>query len=356
MKREIKTVSATAGRIDADTAGREAAEAASLTYTNDARPGIRRIRAGRGFIYRDSNGKRIREPAILERIQALVIPPAWTDVWICPSASGHLQATGRDDRGRKQYKYHSRWRKTRDETKFERLAMFGATLPRIRRAVNRDLRSKELSRSKVLAMVIRLLETTLIRVGNEEYAQTNGSFGLTTLKNRHVTIQGNTMRFRFRGKSGKDHVVDFTNHRMAQLVKRCKDLPGHDLFEYLDDDGKAHSVTSAEVNDYLREISGKDFTAKDFRTWAGTLLATEFIGDQSDRIPVTKLVKWVAERLGNTPAVCRKCYIHPMILEGVVNGTFDHLQRIRNRTLTSKVPRGLREGEATLLQLLKLAR
>jgi DNA topoisomerase-1 len=343
--------------IDAEADARHAAHSADLTYTSDSKPGIRRNRAGRGFSYRDASGKIVRSAVDLARIQSLVIPPAWTDVWICSSANGHLQATGRDVRGRKQYKYHARWRRIRDETKFDRLASFGAMLPRIRRKINRDLRLPGISRSKVLAMVVRLLETTLIRVGNEEYARTNGSYGLTTFKNRHVHIQGKNLRFRFRGKSGKDHIVNLTNRRLAQLVKRCQDLPGHDLFEYLDESGTARDLSSADVNDYLREISGNDFTAKDFRTWAGSLLATEFISDDKhpSRGRLVRIVKKVAERLGNTPAVCRKSYIHPMILEGAANGSLVRRMHRVNTPVSRRMLRGLRDGEVSLLQLLNSA-
>jgi DNA topoisomerase I len=355
MKSNHSKTCVAANIISAEADSRQVAHSAALTYTSDSAPGIRRIRAGRGFLYRDASGKVVRSAANLARIQSLVIPPAWTDLWICVSANGHLQATGRDVRGRKQYKYHVRWRKARDETKFDRLASFGAALPRMRRRINRDLRLPGISRSKVLAVVIRLLETTLIRVGNEEYARSNGSYGLTTFRNRHVHVLGSKMQFRFRGKSGKDHIVDLTNRRLARLVKRCQDLPGHDLFEYLDESGTAHNLNSAEVNDYLREISGSDFTAKDFRTWAGTLLATQFISSEKKPRPakLVRIVKQVAERLGNTPAVCRKSYIHPMILEGAANGSLMRSLHRANTSVPRKAPRGLRDDEVTLLQLLK---
>jgi DNA topoisomerase I len=274
-----------------------------------------------------------------------------------PLSHWHLQVTGRDIRGRKQYKYHARWRTARDETKFDQLASFGASLPQIRRKINRDLRLPGISRSKVLAVVVRLLETTLIRVGNEEYARSNGSYGLTTFRNRHVRVLGSKMQFRFRGKSGKDHIIDLTNRRLARLVKRCQDLPGHDLFEYLDESGTAHNLNSAEVNDYLREISGNDFTAKDFRTWAGTLLATQFISSEKKPRPakLVRIVEQVAERLGNTPAVCRKSYIHPMILEGAANGSLVRRLHRANTSVPRKAPRGLRDDEVSLLQLLNSA-
>jgi DNA topoisomerase I len=357
MKSNHRHISMASTIIDAEADARQAAHSAALTYTSDSKPGIRRKRAGRGFVYRDASGKIVRSAADLARIRMLVIPPAWVDVWICPSANGHLQATGRDVRGRKQYKYHARWRITRAETNFDRLASFGAILPRIRRRINRDLRLPGITKSKVLATVVRLLETTLIRVGNEEYARSNGSYGLTTFKNRHVHVQGSKMQFRFRGKSGKDHVVDVTNRRLARLVKRCQDLPGHDLFEYLDESGTAHDINSAEVNEYLRDISGNDFTAKDFRTWAGTLLATQFISTEKKPRPanLVRIVKQVAERLGNTPAVCRKSYIHPMILKDAANGTLTRRMHRANLTVSRKLARGLRDDEVSLLQVLNFA-
>src|SRR5436190_1573116 len=251
----------------------EAARAAGLRYVSDALPGIRRKQAGRGFTYVGPDGDRISDRASLARIKSLAVPPAWTDVWICPDPRGHIQATGRDARGRKQYRYHARWRAVRDETKYDRMIAFGEALPRIRRRTEMDLRRPGLPREKVLAAVVRLLEVTRIRVGNEEYARTNRSYGLTTLLDRHVTVAGPTLRFSFRGKSGVRHQVDLTDRRLAAIVKRCRDLPGQELFQYVDDDGRQHTIDSADVNDYLRQLSGADFTAKDFRTWAGTVLA-----------------------------------------------------------------------------------
>src|SRR5215470_5909186 len=249
------------------------ANRAGLHYTRDDRPGIRRRRAGRGFTYRDDDRGRVTDRATLERIRALAIPPAWTDVWICRDPDGHLQATGRDARGRKQYRYHARWRRRRDAGKFGRMAAFGRALPRIRAACDADLRRPGLPREKVLAAVVRLLELTLIRVGNEEYARLDRSFGLTTLRDRHARVEGSRIRFRFRGKSGRRHEVGLRDRRLARLVRRCQELPGQELFQYEGDDGAIHDVGSGDVNDYLREISGEDFTAKDFRTWAGTVLA-----------------------------------------------------------------------------------
>ena len=250
-----------------------AAEEAGLQYVSDDRPGYRRGINGKDFEYLDTGGKRIRDEQRLLRIKRLAIPPAWTDVWICPSANGHIQATGRDARRRKQYRYHERWREIRDENKFWRLADFAKVLPNIRRRVAKDLKLPSLPREKVLATVVRLLERTFIRIGNEEYARENKSFGLTTMKSRHVTVKGARLRFRFRGKSGRHHEVDVTDQRIAKIVSKCQDLPGQDLFQYVSDDGAVGDVTSQDVNDYLREITNENFTAKDFRTWAGTVLA-----------------------------------------------------------------------------------
>src|SRR5438876_8659742 len=258
-----------------------AANDAGLYYVNDDRLGYRRRANGNGFEYLDTEAKRIRDKQRLQRIKRLVIPPAWTDVWICPSLNGHIQATGRDTRGRKQYRYHDRWREVRDENKFDRLAEFAKTLPKIRRRVARDITLADLPREKVIATVVRLLERTFIRIGNEEYARDNKSFGLTTIKNRHVTVTGPHLRFRFRGKSGRQHEVDITDRRIAKIVSKCQDLPGQDLFQYVSDDGEPRNVTSQDVNDYLREITNENFSAKDFRTWAGTVLAAIALTAQS---------------------------------------------------------------------------
>src|SRR5438477_2513686 len=251
----------------------EAAEEAGLRYVNDERPGYSRRAKGKDFEYLDTEGKPIRDEQRLLRIKRMAIPPAWTKVWICPSANGHIQATGRDARCRKQYRYHERWREARDENKFDRLAQFAKALPNIRRRVARDLKLPGLPREKVLATIVRLLERTFIRIGNEEYARENKSFGLTTFKNRHAKVKGAKVLFRFRGKSGRQHEVDVSDHRVAKVIAKCQDLPGQDLFQYVDDNGEVRDVTSQDVNEYLREITGQDFTAKDFRTWAGTVLA-----------------------------------------------------------------------------------
>jgi DNA topoisomerase I len=307
---------------------RASARAAGLRYSTDVKPGISRRRSGRGFSYRRPGGDLVRDPAVLARIRALAIPPAWTEVWICPDAAGHLQATGRDAKGRKQYRYHALWRTGRDDAKFERLIDFARALPRIRERCDADLAKPGMPREKVLAAVVRLLETTLIRVGNDEYARVNRSFGLTTLKNRHATVTGTKVRFRFRGKSGREHEVGIRDRRLATVVRRCQDLPGQELFQYVGDDGEPHDVASEDVNDYLREISGIDITAKDFRTWAGTVLAYRALralapgtDERSSRKNVVEAVRFTSDRLGNTPAVARKSYVHPAILEAYMDGS-----------------------------------
>jgi DNA topoisomerase-1 len=299
-----------------------AAEEAGLRYVNDDFPGYTRKPNGDNFQYFDTEGKPIRDEQRLLRIKRLAIPPAWTDVWICPSPNGHIQATGRDARRRKQYRYHERWREVRDENKFGRVAAFAKALPKIRRRVTQDLRLPGLPREKVLGTVVRLLARTFIRIGNEEYARENKSFGLTTMKNRHVKVKGTQLRFRFRGKSGRQHEVQVSDPRIAKIVAKCQDLPGQDLFQFVSDNGEVRDVTSQDVNDYLREISGEDFTAKDFRTWAGTVLAAVALSEQGvfetkkqAKANIKTAICAVAELLGNTPAICRKCYVHPAILE-----------------------------------------
>jgi DNA topoisomerase I len=303
------------------------AQAAGLRYVSDTQPGIRRKRAGKGFMYLGPDGKTIRDAKELARIRSLAIPPAYTDVWICPSPNGHIQATGRDARGRKQYRYHPKWREVRDETKFGRMLGFSQALPKIRARLERDLSLPGLPREKVLATVVRLLECTCIRVGNDEYAKSNRSFGLTTLQDRHVEISGSNLRFEFRGKSGKMHKVDLNDRRLARIVERCQDLPGEDLFQYLDDDDVRQTIGSGDVNEYIREISGQEFTAKDFRTWAGTLLAIEaltkigpFSTQRKAKSNVLKAIDQVAEQLNNTRSVCRKYYVHPAVLESYMDG------------------------------------
>jgi DNA topoisomerase-1 len=305
----------------------QAAVSAGLRYVTDSGPGLSRRRSGRGFSYLDQDGRLIRDARDVQRIKSLAIPPAWRDVWICPSSSGHLQATGRDAKGRKQYRYHPRWREVRDEAKYDRLPSFAAALPLLRRRVARDLAEPVLSMSKVVAAVVQLLEKTLIRVGNEEYARSNRSFGLTTLKGAHARIRGSTVRFRFRGKSGKFHDITLSDARLARIVRRCQELPGRHLFQYLDDEGATHDVGSADVNEYLREVMGQDFTAKDFRTWAGTVLAAQKLCAMESATSATTAkhnvlaaIDQVAESLGNTRAVCRKCYIHPAVVDEYVDG------------------------------------
>jgi DNA topoisomerase-1 len=305
----------------------ESAQAAGLRYVADTTPGLRRRRVGRSFAYLGLDGQPIRDEQTLARIRSLAIPPAWTDVWICPSPRGHIQATGRDARGRKQYRYHPRWQRTRDETKYGRLLAFGQALPLIRQRVEQDLARPGLPREKVLATVVRLLEATLIRVGNDEYARQNRSFGLTTLENRHVRVEGSSLRFRFRGKSGVTHQVGLRDRRLAGVVKRCQELPGQELLQYVDDEGQPRDIGSADVNEYLRAVAGDEFTAKDFRTWAGTVLAAQALqeaeasdGQAQARQNVVRAIAAVAERLGNTPSVCRKCYVHPAVIESYLEG------------------------------------
>src|SRR6058998_1804306 len=305
----------------------EAAEEAGLHYVSDDRPGYTRKARNGEFEYLDTQGKRIRDEQRLLRIKRLAIPPAWTNVWICPSPTGHIQATGRDARRRKQYRYHERWRELRDENKFDRLAAFAKALPKIRRRIAKDLKLRGLPREKVLATVVRLLERTFIRIGNEEYARENKSFGLTTMKDRHVKVKGPRLRFRFRGKSGRQHEVDITDRRIAKIVSKCQDLSGQDLFQYVANDGEVRDVTSQDVNDYLRGITNEDFTAKDFRTWAGTVLAAialsaqgEFETKKQAKANVKTAICAVAELLRNTPAICRKCYVHPAIVEAYLSG------------------------------------
>lgn len=343
---------------------KKAAKAVSLQYVSDQRPGIRRRRSGKRFRYFGTNGRAIRSPTTLARIRSLVIPPAWEDVWICPSPRGHIQVTGRDARGRKQYLYHPRWRAVRDEAKFAHMVLFGSALPCIRRRVRRDLALPGIPRQKVLAALVRLLESTLIRIGNDEYARTNGSFGLTTFRNRHAEVHGATIRFRFRGKSGKEHEVDLTDPRLARLIKRCQELPGQELFEYLDDEGRPQPIGSADVNEYLHEITGEHFTAKDFRTWAATILASRSLTlEGACRSPsraertVASVVKSVAARLGNTASVCRKCYIHPAVIAAyltqstaVASGNGSPQSAVANRTVKSH---SRAAEEAALLSFLR---
>jgi len=358
------------------------ARAAGLRHVDDTRPGIRRRSTGKKlrqgkrfvpqFVYQHPDGRRVDDDATEQRIRKLAIPPAWTDVWICTDPNGHLQATGRDARGRKQYRYHPRWRDERDGTKYSRMIAFGQSLPQLRRRIATDLRLPGLPRRKVLATVVRLLETTFMRVGNEEYARTNKSFGLTTLKDRHVDFGPSEVRFHFRGKSGVVHDVAVHDRAVARIVRRCRDLPGQELFQYLDGDGNPATIDSDDVNGYIREATGHDFTAKDFRTWAGTVLAAlalQEVDAAAEMLPprgrrsqprkptardVTHAIERVAERLGNTPAVCRKCYVHPDVIAAYMDGTLAaSLKRRVDAQMSGRRLGTLRGDEAAVLALLQ---
>jgi DNA topoisomerase-1 len=336
------------------------ARVVGLRHVSDGQPGIKREGSGKGFRYRDAAGKSVRDRETLRRIKSLVIPPAWTEVWICSDANGHLQATGRDDRRRKQFRYHPRWREIRDETKYARMIAFARELPKIRRRIQKDMALPGLPRNKVLATVVRLLEVSLIRVGNDEYARENDSFGLTTMRHRHVDIHGSALRFHFRGKAGKWHNVDIHDRRLAKIVERCQDLPGQELFQFVDDDDGRHDVRSEDVNDYLREVSGRDFTAKDFRTWAGTVLAAlalrefqKFDTRAQAKKNVVAAIEAVAKKLGNTPAVCKKCYIHPHVLDSYLDGSLVETLKQRAEKAISRSLRGLPAEEAAVLGLLQ---
>jgi DNA topoisomerase-1 len=324
----------------------------------DDQPGIARRRCGEGFVYTGADGKIIRNATVLDRIRALAVPPAWTNVWICSDSRGHVQATGRDAKGRKQYRYHATWRAHRDETKFDRLQAFADVLPLIRRRTDVDLQQPGLPRNKVLATIVQLLEKSLIRVGNEEYARQNQSFGLTTLRARHVRVNGGTLRFQFRGKSGVRHSVTVNDRRLARVVTHCRDLPGQELFQYIDETGEAQVVDSGDINSYLKDITGQDFTAKDFRTWSGTVLAATALREvpppgtkrQTER-NVNVAFEAVAGLLGNTPTVCRKSYVHPGIVDAYRDGT---MTTVANRKLKASARvAGLRSDEIALLALLK---
>jgi len=332
------------------------AHAAGLRYTTDQRPSIARRKAGSGFIYLRADGTRVTDAETLRRIRHLVVPPAWTDVWICTDPQGHLQATGRDAKGRKQYRYHDRWNEVRNENKYQRMLEFAAALPRIRRRYRRDIRDRTLTRRRVLATVVYLLEKTLIRVGNDEYARSNRSFGLTTLRERHVAVRGSTVRFRFRGKSGHEHDVEVSDRRIAAAIRRLEELPGQDLFQYIDDAGELQRIASEDVNEYLRQISGQEFTAKHFRTWAGTVLCVSALqaldgvgGEPAVKRNIVCAVAQVARRLGNTAAVCRRCYIHPEVLAAYGDGT---LVREAAPAVEDSI-RGLRSDEVAALGLLR---
>jgi DNA topoisomerase I len=335
----------------------DSAEEAGLRYVSDDRPGYSRKANGNNFEYFDTEGKRIRDEQRLLRIKRLAVPPAWTHVWICPSPNGHLQASGRDARRRKQYRYHERWREVRDENKFARLADFAKALPQIRKRVQHDIKLPGLPREKVLATVVRLLERTFIRIGNDEYARQNKSFGLTTIKDRHVTVRGAHLRFRFRGKSGRQHEVDMRDGQVAKIVSKLQDLRGQELFQYINENGEIRDVRSQDVNDYLREITNEDFSAKDFRTWAGTLLSALALNVQGGfetkgqaKANIKTAICAVAELLGNTPAICRRCYVHPAVVEAYlastrIPGLSQAMQKSGNRQL--------RLAEAAVLRFLR---
>ena len=339
---------------------RDAAESAGLVYASDEQRGVTRERANGGFSYLKANGDPVHEEATLERIRKLAIPPAWTDVWICPKANGHIQATGRDARGRKQYKYHPQFREVRESTKYEHMMEFARALPAIRAKLAEHMALRGLPREKVLATVVHLLESTLIRVGNDDYARTNKSYGLTTLRNSHVKVQGSELRFQFKGKSGKTWRLQVKDRRIARIVKACQELPGQELFQYLDENGELKDVTSADVNVYLKEITGRDITAKDFRTWAGTVLAAlalqefeAFDTQAGAKQNLRAAIEGVASRLGNTPTICRKCYVHPEVLAAYAEGTLllgikDRVEAELRDDLAS-----LRPEEAAVLGLLE---
>jgi len=338
----------------------EAAEAAGLRYVSDERPGIIRKRAGKSFIYVGPHGQKVRDEKTLARIKSLVIPPAWEKVWICTRANGHLQVTGYDARGRKQYRYHPRWREVRDESKYERMLSFGRELPKIRRHTTRDLARAGMPREKVLAALVQLLEKTNIRVGNKEYAKDNKSFGLTTLRNRHAAVEGSTVHFKFKGKSGVLHEIELQDRRLSRLVGKLQDLPGQELFQYLDDYGDTRSIGSSDVNAYLKEITGQEFTAKDFRTWSGTVLASlalqefeAFDSQTQAKKNLVRAIESVAQRLGNTPTVCRKCYVHPALIDSYLDGSMiETLKRQADSEFGDSLGE-LRPEEAAVMALLQ---
>jgi len=338
----------------------DAAEGAGLRYVSDDRPGYTRKANGEVFKWFDAEGTLIRDEQRLLRINRLAIPPAWTEVWVSPSLNGHIQATGRDARRRKQYLYHERWREVRDENKYDRIISFGKALSKIRKRVSQDLKLPGLPREKVLATVVQLLERTFIRIGNEEYARENKSFGLTTMKDRHVEVKGAKLRFRFRGKSGREHEVDVTDRHIAKIISKLQDLPGQDLFQYLGDDGQICDISSQDVNEYLRAITGEDFSAKDFRTWAGTVLTAialkaqeRFESNKQAKSNINTAIKAVAKILGNTPAICRKCYVHPAVLETYLDQkSIEGLKQITGEALENEDV-DLRSNEVAVLRFLE---
>jgi DNA topoisomerase I len=338
-----------------------AAKLAKLRHVTDDMPGIARRKARHGFDYRYPDGELVRDIETLKRIRSLAIPPAWTDVWICPYPNGHIQAVGRDQRGRKQYRYHPRWREVRDESKYGKMLTFGKVLPAIRQRVEADLRRRGLPRERVLAAVVRLIEATLFRIGNTEYAKANKSYGLTTLRDRHVEIDGSLIHLSFRGKHGLRHESDINDRRLARIIKDCRDLPGYELFQYIDEEGERHTIDSADVNEYLREVSGEEITAKDFRTWAATNLAALalqefelFDTEAKKKKAVVGAVAKVAKHLGNTPAICRRCYIHPAIFDGYLDGTLLTTLKEQTRKYLEENVTGLSAEEAAVAAFLSL--
>ncbi|MGB7036760.1 MAG: DNA topoisomerase IB, partial [Xanthobacteraceae bacterium] len=341
-------------------APQDTAAAAGLKYVSDARPGLTRRRAGRHFRYLDAAGKSVSDKTTLQRIRSLAVPPAWSDVWICPFADGHMQATGRDARGRKQYRYHPRFREVRESTKYQHVIAFARALPAIRKTVRAHMRRPGLPREKILATVVYLLDKTLIRVGNDDYARQNKSYGLTTLKNRHAEVDGSQVCFHFIGKSGKEWTTRIKDRRVAKIIRACQDLPGQELLQYRDDGGAIADVTSTDVNAYLRDITGSDVTAKDFRTWAGTVLAgialqevETFDSEAQAKRNVRSAIEGVAKRLGNTPAICRKCYVHPEILSAYLDGALVKELTERSEKLLRDKVSGLEPQEAAVLALLR---
>lgn len=334
----------------------KSAEVAQLCYVSDINPGIKRVKAGKGFKYIDPKGKPINSKEELKRIRSLIIPPAWKDVWICLDPNGHLQATGRDAKGRKQYRYHFRWQKIRNELKFDKMMLFGQNLPNIRKKIQEDLNLSGIPKEKVLALVISIMSETLIRVGNIEYAEENETFGLSTMRNQHVEIKGNKIKFKFKGKSGKFHEIDYNNPKLSKLVKKCQELPGHDLFEYLDEQGNTHSISSGEINTYMCSITDQTFTAKDFRTWGGSVYAMQILQDFSSfenqteaKKNLTDAIKIIAKKLGNTTSVCKKYYIHPKVVEAFLEGNLDSIIK---KSETKNVE-GLKPEEIAFMYLLE---
>ncbi len=338
----------------------ESAKTAGLRYVTDDSPGICRQHRGKGFIYIGVDGKRLTDQSEIKRINSLAIPPAWKDVWICPIANGHLQATGRDAKGRKQYRYHPHWCTVRSQTKFNRMIPFSIALPLIRERIDHDLALKGLPREKVLATAVRLLETTHIRIGNVEYAQENKTFGLTTLRNRHVQVSSTTIHFHFKGKSGVKHDIELCDRKLARIIKRCQDIPGYELFQYVDNEGQRRTIDSEDVNNYLREITGEDFTAKDFRTWAGTVLAARelkqmppFESQTQAKKNVTQAIKAVAKELGNKPATSRKYYVHPVILDTYLEGTLGEMLEEYSNSASDDSPHNLSSEECAVVAILE---